>query len=185
MTPDEWAGICTLLEHGWPGEFPDASRAAYAILLDGLNADQVVGALKAKVRQGGTFRPSAAEVAAAVAADPSKPTFDEALQAIRRIVPVRPDEAALERAERVHPYLRAFVESVGLDRLRTWPIDDPEFGQLETAKLRDAWDRFVERADHRQASGVAIDTPVRRQITGPRKPDFAGALPAPEQGGST
>lgn len=174
---DEWTGIETLLEHGWPGEFSDAGRAAYRVLLAGLDPDQVLAALRSLARKGGTFRPSAAEVAAAVADDPAKPTFDEALQVIRRVVPVRPDEAALERAAAVHPYLAAFIESVGLDRLRRWPIDDPEFGQLETDRLREAWRLFVVRADHRLASGIAIDTPQRRQL-GPRKPDFAGALPA-------
>jgi hypothetical protein len=175
---DQWAGIETLLEHGWPGEFTDPARAAYRILLVGLDPDQVLAALRSLVRKGGAFRPSAAEVAAAVAEDPSKPTFTEALSAIRRVVPVRPDEAALERAEAIHPYLGAFIRACTLQRLRTWEIDDPQWGWKERERLQQEWDRFVARADHRVSSGVEIDAPARRQLAGPRKPDFAGALPA-------
>lgn len=176
-TDQTWDAFCSLLEHGWPGPFPSEAGDAYRLLLDDVEPEATFAAVKTLIKQGKPFRPSVAEIAGEAIADPSKPTFDEALHAIRRVVPIHPDTAALERAEGIHPYLRAFIESVGLDRLRRWPIDDPEFGQLETKKLREAWDRFVERADHRTASGMEIDTPVRRQL-GPHKPDFKAALPA-------
>lgn len=176
MTNDEWEGICTLLEAGWPGEFDDVQRLAYRTLLGDMPADQVVEAIRTLTRRGGSFRPSVSELASVAAEDPTKPTFTEALSAIRRVVPIRPNEAALDAAERIHPYLAAFIRVAGLDRLRQWPIDDPEYGPLERQRLRGEWDRFVERADERITAGLAIEAPRRQQL-GPRRPDFAGALP--------
>lgn len=189
MTSDEWTGICTLLEHGWPGEFTDGQRAAYRVLLDGLNAEQVVTALRTLVRGGGTFRPPAAEIAAAVRADPSQPTWPEAYRDLKRALFVRQDYFATPKvkeevccewlAERSHELVAAFFRAQTYETLSTLPLEDPdEDGTFTRKRLREDWERFVERADGRVAQGLPIDAGTARKQIGPRKPDFAGALPA-------
>jgi hypothetical protein len=177
-TDQSWDAFCSLLEHGWPGDFPEEAGDAYRALLDNYEPPEVVAALRTLLRRGKSFRPSASEIVGALAEDPTKPTFTEALSAIRRVVPIRPNEAAIDAAERIHPYLAAFVRTAGLDRLRQWPIDDPEYGALERQRLREEWDRFVERADERVTAGLALETVGPRLQLGPRKLDFVAALPA-------
>jgi hypothetical protein len=176
-----WDAFCSLLEHGWPGEFSADAGDAYRALLDNVEPERAVAALRTLLARGNRFRPSAAEIAGTLNDDPTRPTFTEALSAIRRVVPIRPNEAALVAAERIHPYLAAFIQAAGLDRLRQWPIDDPEYGQAQTKRLREEWDQFVARADQRVAAGLELTAGTRRQL-GPRKLDFAGVLPAGPDG---
>jgi hypothetical protein len=151
---DEWAGICTLLENGWPGEFGDAARVSYRLLLDDFDPAQIEQALKLLVRSGGTFRPSASEVAGAITADPSTPTFTEALRDLRRALAVRQSYFAKDdEKERVcvewleqhsHELVARFFEAQSYGRLSQLPIDDPDYGQLEVKRLREDWDAFTD-----------------------------------------
>jgi hypothetical protein len=179
-TEKSWDAFCSLLEHGFPGPFPEEAGDAYRALLGDYEPAEIVKALRSLIRKGGRFRPSASEIVGELTTDPTKPTFTEALSAIRQVVPIRPDSAALDRAERIHPYLAAFIRSAGLDRLRQWPIDDPEYGSVERKRLKDEWDSFVERADERVAHGLALEQSSASQL-GLRRPDFAGALPGPRE----
>lgn len=159
MTDQEWDAIASLLEHGWPGGFSEEAGDAYRVFLATRDAGAVLAALQRLVQRGGTFRPSAAEIVAALDPDPGRPTFEEAYAALfgpRGVVHARPDEAAMERAERVHPYLAAFVRVQGLDRLRTIGVDDPDYGAIERHRLREAWDRNVEACDGRVREGRAL-----------------------------
>jgi hypothetical protein len=196
MRNDQWIGVCSLLEHGFPGEFSDAARVSYRLLLDDFEPGQVVDAVKLLVRKGGTFRPSASEIAGAITADPSTPTFTEALRDLRRALSVRQDYfAKADEKERVcvewleqhsHDLVARFFEAQSYGRLSVLPIDDPDYGQLEIKRLREDWGQFVGRAEERMAAGLPAGTGTRRQQLAPHKPDFAAALPAgPNDGGTT
>jgi hypothetical protein len=190
MTDDEWEGVCTLIEAAWPGEFGDVQRVAYRTLLDDHSAEQLVAALKALARQGGSFRPSVSEIAGTLHADPSKPTWPEALRDLRRALAVRQAYHATDAEkearcatwlrEHSHELVACFFEAQTYERLRSLPIDDPDYGQLETKRLAEQWEAFVGRAEERVAHGLPVATGTRKQL-GPRKPDFAGVL---TEGGS-
>jgi hypothetical protein len=177
---DPWDAIGYLLENGWPGEFDDGAQAAYRTLLDGYQPEQIVAALRSLVRRGGRFRPSVSEIAAELNADPGRPTWSEAYRLLfgqRGFLTVRPEEAALRRANDRHPLLAAFIRQEGYERLTMLPVHDPDWGEKTRRDLERAWERLEERADHRAAAGMAIDAVGRRQQIGPHRPDYLAALP--------
>jgi hypothetical protein len=161
-TEQQWAVFCSLLST-WPGQFTDDQAMAYRILLDDLDPAAALFALKSMTYGGARFRPSPAEIAhGASGGETDRPSFEEALAVIRRVVPIRPDDAALERAEQAHADIAAFIRAFGLDQLRQYPIDDPEYAQLRRRDLEAAWARFCERADVRAAAGLALGARSRR-----------------------
>jgi hypothetical protein len=186
-----WDAFCSLLEHGWPGEFSPEAGDAYRALLDPFEPSQAIAALRALLAQGARFRPSAAEIVGAVTTDPGRPTWDEAYRDLRRALSVRQAyHASIAGKQAVclnwlnehsHPLVAAFFEAKTYARLSQLPVDDPDYGQLEIKRLREDWEAFTERAEERQAHGLPIGTGARKQL-GPHKPDFAAALPPGRDG---
>ena len=177
---EQWDAIGLLLENGWPGEFDDAGQGAYRALLAGYDPEQVLIALRVLVGKGGTFRPSASEIAGQIESDPGRPTWSEAFRLIfgsRGFLTVRPERAAIEGAEAKHPLLAAFIRQEGYDRLKMLPVHDEDRGEWVRRDLGQAWDRLTERADQRRASGMALDEVARPRQVGPRRPDYLRALP--------
>jgi len=175
----QWDAIGLLLENGWPGEFDDAAQGAYTALLTGYDPEHVLIALRVLVRKGGTFRPSVSEIAAIIDGDPGRPTWGEAYRLLfgaRGFLTVRPERAAIERAEAKHPLLAAFIRMEGFDRLSMLPVNG-DHGELVRRDLERAWNSLGERADQRRASGMALDEVARPRQIGPRRPDFHAALP--------
>lgn len=172
-TGQQWDAFCGLLEEAWPGEFDDQTSGSWRILLDGIAPATATEALRRLLLEGHRFRPSVSEVLAAARRDPSKPTFDEALELIYGaggIMRARPSElrwadegerlaayrrAALERAAQTHPLVHAFVARQDLDRLRGLALNDPQWGEKRRADLERAWNEHVETWDGRGVAALA------------------------------
>jgi hypothetical protein len=168
-----WAMFCALMHRGWPGAFTEEDALAYRVLLDGVDPAEAVGALRRLLHRGARFRPSAAELLGELHADPTRPTFAEAYQLIfgprgvlrARIVGGRWDneadrraahrQAIEERAAGVHPLVGAFVMRQGIDRLRTLPLEDPQWGEKHRRDLERAWEQHVEAFDGREVAALA------------------------------
>lgn len=187
----QWDVCCGLLEHGFDGgrlgAFDKATADSYRILLDKYEPPAVIAAIQGMVDAGRQYRPLPGEVVGALRADPSAPTFAEALRDLRRALAVRQSYFAKDdEKERVcvewleqhsHELVARFFEAQSYGRLSRLPIDDPDYGQLEIKRLREDWEAFTERAEDRRAAGLPAGTGTRRRQLGPRKPDFAAALP--------
>lgn len=200
-TEDTWEAFCSIVEEAWPGEFDDAAAKAWRVLFDDVPPEAAIAGVKRLMLEGRRFRPSASEVLGKGRNDPSKPTFDEAYQLIfgaggvlaamrssARQMPTGPGgypdpragallarDAAIERARSFHPLIGAFVVRQGIDRLRTLPIDDPEYGELRRKDLREAWEAHVEAFDGREVAALAAGASDRGEL---RALDPLAALPA-------
>ena len=75
-----WDAFCAIVAEAWPGTFDDAAAASWRVLLDPMQPQIAIEAIRRLMFEGHKFRPSASEVLAAARRDPSKPTFDEAYQ---------------------------------------------------------------------------------------------------------
>ena len=162
----EWEGFCALLEEAWPGEFDDASRASWRLLLDGIEPTAASEGLQRLLFSGQRFRPSVSELIAAVRRDPGAPTFEEAYQLIfgpGGVLKARPAHKALitedderravqERLETVHPLVASFTTRQGLSRLAGLSLEDPEWGEKHRRDLEGAWDRHCESQEHREVA---------------------------------
>lgn len=171
-----WDGFCTLIEEGWHGDFDDKARDAWRILLAPLTPEQASVALGKLMMEGRPHRPSPSEFLAAARNDPSVPTFDEALQAIRYALKAkgpsadeitrktgstfidedtekRERRAAIQaRLAEAHPLVGTFVARQGLGRLRNLPLDDVDWGEKTRRDLEVAWDEHVDTTDHRKVA---------------------------------
>lgn len=172
-TDTEWEAFCALLDEAWPGEFDDAAAGAWRALLAGVEPRAAIEALKRLLLEGRRFRPSASELLAAVRADPTRPTFDEALVLIGRAL--RADVTgtfkspasercarnalALEHAAAAHSLIGAFLQRQGVERLRGLPLSDPTWGEKTRRELREAWDRHIEAFDGREVAALASGRP--------------------------
>jgi hypothetical protein len=191
---DDWDAFCSLLEHGFPGDFPPEASKAYRLLLDGTDPGEIVAALRRLLHRGHTFRPSAAELLGEVRADPSRPTFEEAFTLIygprgafrARVSGRWADEgerramiaaATRERLAGMHPLIGAFVDRLGMDYLRGLELEDPDYSQLRRKELRDAWERHVDAFGDREVAALAAGTP--RGELGMHKFDPLAALGVP------
>jgi hypothetical protein len=118
------------------------------------------------IQRGDHFRPSIAEVVAALDVDADLPTWSEAYTAIIGICwkPSRLDEA--------HEAVRLFVEAQGLGRLQTLPLNDPDWGHVEQRRLGDQYAEFVERYRERQREGRALEALGRSHRGELGKPDW-------------
>jgi hypothetical protein len=153
-TDEQWDAFCALIAGGWGGDFADSERAAYRVLLDGVEPQAAILAVRELVLSGREFypRPTASDIAASARGDSSTPTFDEMLLLLRRAM------KAVDPSERIaaaHPLVASFVDRQGWDRLRTLPLDCPDWGEKTRRELREAWDRHVESQDRRQVAALA------------------------------
>ncbi|MGH2870298.1 MAG: hypothetical protein ACRDNK_22360 [Solirubrobacteraceae bacterium] len=174
MTPEEWETICLLIEEGWPGEFTDASAAAWRVFLDDYQPEQVLTALKMLVARGGRFRPSVAEVVEQIRSDPGKPTFDEALALIRTALraynlPLHGDfeterqmlhareRKVLERADGMHPRVVSFIDRRSVGRLmdEVAEIEDERWGTRNRRDLQAAWEEHCDACEGREVAVLA------------------------------
>lgn len=179
MQREQWDAIGLLLENGWPGEFTDEAQATYRTLLEDYDPSAILAALKLLVRKGGTFRPSVSEIAAALNADPGRPTWSEAYRLLfgqRGFLTVRPEKSALIQAGDRHPLLAAFIVQEDYERLRMLPVHDPDRGEMVRRQLERSWERMEQRADDRQAAGLPLGEVGRRPQIGPRKPNYLAAI---------
>lgn len=182
-TDDQWAAFASILQRGFAAKepFTPADSSVYRLLLADVEPERAIEALKAIAAEGQEFRPKPGRIIERLRRDPSKPTFDEVLRLIygpRGVLSARSagpwkdqagreaahDRARLERARKFHPLLGSFVVRQTLDRLRTIPIDDPEYGELRRRDLRDAWDAHVEAFDGREVAAIAAGGEIRQGL---------------------
>jgi hypothetical protein len=192
-TDDEWDGFCALVDESWPGKFDDKAAQAWLILLDGVEPQAAVTALRRLLYEGHRFRPSASEFFASLRSDPSRPTFAEAFRlifgpggALAAEAPpgayptlthrARAKRAAIdERVEGMHPLVGAFIRAQGVERLRGLGVNDPEYGEVRRRDLEREWNVFVEANDGRE---VAALTSGRDDVAGElRRLDPLAMLP--------
>jgi hypothetical protein len=173
----EWEMFCALVEEAWPGEFDDEARTSWRILLDEISPPAASAAVRRLLYSGRKFypRPAVSDVLAEVRSDPSLPTFDEAWTLIARALvhtqtptgtfdspsdmAQAHNDAVLTALNAHHSAIRSFVERQGLQRLRSLPVDDPQWGEKHRRELREAWDRHLEATDGRQVAALASGRP--------------------------
>ena len=186
-TDDQWAMLLALLEHGFASAepFTPAAADAYRVLMDGIEPEPAIAAVRQLVHEGQTFRPKPGEIAKLARRDASCPTFEEAYElmfgragALRarpaagqvfggthaeaeRALQQSKRDAVLERAAGMHPLVRSFIELQGVERLLTLPVEDPDYGELRRTELRDAWDRHVQAGEIRQVAALAAGSDPR------------------------
>lgn len=166
----EWDAFAMLLEEGWHGDFDDQARAAWRVLLDGLQPEQAITGLRRLLHEGRPHRPSASEVIAAANHDPTVPTFPEALRLIQHALKARPpagrwpDESARRRAYDIaaqarlveaHPFVRSFVATQTISRLRALGLDDPDHGPARRRMLEQEYTAHTETQADREVAALA------------------------------
>ena len=161
MTDDEWNAICLHIEMCWKSrgddEFDDVRRAAYHTFLCQLDAVVIMAALHRLVQNGTVFRPTPGEIMAVINADPSVPSFSEALVRVKKALRSGgSDEEINARLSDEHRYVRIWVERYGPRRLALEPIDDPEYGGAIVARLQKDYERFCETAVDRERQGRSL-----------------------------
>jgi hypothetical protein len=166
MTLDEWKGLATMLAVWWQGDFGPEERDVWWIAMCDHDRETVFQALKLALRTSPTFRPKPGEIIALCSPDADSartPSWPEARQALfgpRGVVHMsisKGDDAALERAEQVHPYLAAYCQAAGLQRLRMEEVDDPDHGGAVIKRLGDEYSDHVRRCDERIATGRSLE----------------------------
>ena len=165
-TPEQWDVFCGLVEEGWPGEFDDDAARSWRVLLDGTSPLAAIEALRRLLYSGRKFypRPAVSDLLAEIRKDASQPTFDEALLLIRRaLMATYTDGEASERLS-PQPLVAAFASRQGVARLRTLPIDDPDWGEKTRRELREAWDRHVDAFDGREIAAITAGSSDLRQL---------------------
>lgn len=175
-TAQEWDAFAGLLAEAWPGPFDVPSAAAYRVLLDDVAPEHAVAALRGLLYAGHRFRPSVAELLAAMRDDPSQPTWAEAYQLIYGrggVLRAQPtatrwgsegerrrlqDTAAAARAADMHALIGGFCRAQGLAYLRSLRVDCPDWGTKHRADLERAWDSYVAAHEGREVAALAAGT---------------------------
>lgn len=175
MTDEQWDAIAMLLDKGfkWKQPFGEASAAAYRVLLDGYDGEQIASALRMLIARGQVFGPTPGELVALIHHDPSRPTFDEMCRLVYGrggILRARPrasswpdaaardrayHQAAMDRAAQLHPLVATFVDRVTLDWLRNLALDHDDYGELNRKDLLARWEAHVEAMDGRDVAAIA------------------------------
>ena len=150
-TDEQWDAFCALVQASWTGEFNDADRQAWRILLDDVEPQQAIVALKRLLYSGRKFypRPAVADLMAELRQEPDRPTFAEAYPLVYKAA------AAQRISPATPPLIAAFVERQGIRRLGQLPLDDPQWGEKHRRDLEAQWDEHVETWDGRQIARLA------------------------------
>jgi hypothetical protein len=163
---EHWELIEQLLAYSWRSpRWDSATATAYRFHLDRYEPEEVLLAIQRLAQRGGSFRPSAAEVVAAIGEqlDSELPSWTEF-------------EAALYGGGHCdHEAFRLFVDAKG-DRLRLLPVNCPDYGHLYRREVRQDWERFAERYTARKREGRALAALGRRTQGELRRMDPLAAL---------
>jgi len=166
-TNDEWDSFCLLMEEAFPGEFPQAARTAYRLLLDDVEPAKAVRGLRGLLRTS-RFRPSVAEIVQALERDHRAPTFDEAFHVLfespRSPLKAASTQEAVDQAMRFHPLIARFVQVMGRDHLAQLQVFDPEWGGLRRAELRTTYDEIREAAQGRDVAAMVVGAGERSGV---------------------
>jgi hypothetical protein len=153
-TPEEQRAVTQALLGTWPSQVASWERegiVAYLAELQAreMSAEQALTAIRARSDR---FPPSAGELAAEARKDPSRPTFEELLDQLYGPGGV----FGFKRSNvTISPWVTAFADGFGRDRLRMLALDDPDDGKWRRRELEDAWSRFLEASEGRAAHEIA------------------------------
>lgn len=149
MTDGDWQRLVSLLANWWPGEWTPERDRAYRIALDAFAPADVLRALEARLRSGDTFRPSAAELVAAIVGTTGEPAgaalalVEEASRRVNRSY-VDADfherhQAAIEWLAERDPAIAWWAARRGICQMPgaicQEPMNDPERGGIVRASL--------------------------------------------------
>jgi hypothetical protein len=157
----EWHDVGRVLLGSWPSQVSAWGReaiAAYVLELQerGLTPEAAISALR---QWSDKWPPSAGEIVSGALVDPSAPTFDEMLLLVRRATKaIEPEKYLADQ----HPLVGSFVAQQGWDRLRTLPVDCPDWGEKTRRELREAWDRHVKAGERREIAALASGGALRQ-----------------------
>lgn len=177
MTEQEWIAVAQYLDGGWAGPpFDHARDRVYRAELGHLPYETVMVAIRAAAARDPQFRPSHLAIRAAAEPAATAPAWANVCYelgthpALRQLPRVEySDEKnrqlallVAEAVESIHPAVAGMLADVGLEALRTAPLD-PRFGipegeegielRVRLARLKDAYHVRVERwnlGDRRQ-----------------------------------
>lgn len=149
-----WEDVGRALIGSWPSQVASWGKDAIQAYVDeiqarGVTPDRALVAIRCCT---GSFPPSAGELAAQARKDPDQPTADELLAQL-----YGPGGAfGFKRSGvTVSPWVLAFVESYGRERLRMLEVDDPKDGKWRRRELMESWERFLEANEGRQVHEIA------------------------------
>lgn len=180
MRDDEWAACSLLIEQGFRGDFDDAARKAYRILLDRFDSGEIVLAIQALVESGLQFRPAPGEIVSMIRKTQTSPTpsWEETWNWLKQAMDRwrKPDQDTLDwLTERCHPVVGSFAGLVTLPWLRSQEFFCPDRGGMLVHQLKTRWEEFVEVAEQRLLTGRAL-TAVGRGGGQPKTLDAASVV---------
>lgn len=176
-TAEQQRDVGTALLGSWPATMTAWGKEAIAAYIGelrarGLTAEQVLTAIRTWPA-GSDFPPSAPNLAAAARKDPSKPTFDEALELWRHALrawnlPLTGNygseaemaklrkQRVLDRAAGMHPLVASFVDRHGVYRLQDEVGElDGQYGAIRRQELEAAWQEHCDAFDGRETAALA------------------------------
>lgn len=184
MSAGASAVLRAMLDKGFvaKAELDDATWDTYLVFFAGVDHEELAAAVQQLAARGHRHRPKPPEILAEVRADRDQPTWPEAYELIYGsggLVRSADPNTAAARLERAHPVLQSFVRVQTLDRLRTLPLFDPEWGGAEHRRLEQRWERHVERCEARMLEGRTLDLLEAPSGDGPRRLDPLKAIAPP------
>lgn len=201
MNDERWEELETCLRHWWPGEFSAEAAAVYRLALDRCEPGDVARVLGVLLERGLRFRPSAAELMAAIrgAGSPVHPDAEAAWALIEQAVRmVGRSVYATDFAERHQAAVDWLAEQdsavawwaarrglCGAGSLGAEPVGDAEHGGAVRYRLAGEYREVRARVEEREALGGGVsrgDLLVRSTArTGGGMADVvAGLAPAAE-----
>jgi hypothetical protein len=174
--PEQWKMFTAILKRGFVAKdpFTPDDENVYRLLLDSIDPEKALAAVREIVLEGQALRPRPGEIVERARRDRSRPTFDEAYQlifgpggAMSARLPKEFDsiergqnEATVRRARELHPLVGEFVVRQGPGRLRRLPLEDPQYGELHRRDLREAWERHVQMFEGRELAALSEGRPA-------------------------
>lgn len=158
MNTTEWEVLSGVIEHTWSGDWDGRKAGVYYDMLRGYEATEVRDAILRLVQEGQRWRPSIAEVVAAInlAYDTPLPAWRETWQTILTALGKRDEDVAREMLDDCHPLLPAFIDTCGWTELRQRPFFG-DYGAIEQERFRKEWEEFADVARTRLKQGRAKD----------------------------
>lgn len=178
MTETTWPRVARALLGRWPSQVATWGEEGIAAFIeecqaDGLTPDRALYGIRMhRPEAERDFPPSVAAVSKLARMDPDRPTFDGFFAQL-----YGPGGMfGFKRAGvTISPWVEAFAEQYGRERLRLLPIDHPEEGKWRRRELEQAWSAFLEATEGREVAEIA----ARSSGGSLGKPDFAATLGRP------
>jgi hypothetical protein len=176
MTDEEYSVVDQLLGCGWSSpKWDQAQSDTYRLVLDGYDGDRVLLAVQRLIQRGGAFRPSIAEVVAALDAEQAAavPTWDEVYAAIWGPGGV----SWTGRLDGVHELVALYVERRGgIDGVRREEVAHPDYRGAVLQRLKQSWEELLEQVRACEREGRALEALGRSTRGELRRPDYLAAL---------